>query len=247
MYINDDYFFQPGFFRNAYPSSGWGMGEPDDLFNSFFQPYKPRPVAPQQKRNTQSGQQPKNNRRRRRTARKAVPPPEVQEAPHHVQEESALLIQTAFRAYIVKKQKLIENLACLATVSEKIDRALEKFHNITNSADAINLRGERLRMVYAELEENLTRGLLTLDGISVNGSELVRSRRKELVKFINTHLSLVDAKRSEIQASVAEEKAERAQRERCQQDESMWQEETDPQDAQMAEWWGQSILQHLAM
>merc|ERR1711963_962168 len=146
MYINDDYFFnQPSYFNKGYGGGGWGMN--GDIFDSFFQPapyHKPRtqqrqPSYPQ----PHARQQPRENNprvqsQRQAPSRKRVPAraPQRPAVPREVQEQSALMIQSAFRAYQVRKQNLIEKLS-------------------------------------------------RLDGITVCGSDLVRERRKELVKYIN--------------------------------------------------------------
>merc|ERR1712137_1062051 len=68
-----------------------------------------------------------------------------------------------------------------------------------------DLKGEKLRMTYAEYEEALTRGLLELDSILTHGVDIVRDSRKDLVTAINAELAKIDAKKPEIKASVEEE------------------------------------------
>jgi len=126
------------------------------------------------------------------------------------QEDAAKLIQTAFRMHSVQKQNIIPTLKQLKQIRATIDRAMEKFKHQQAGG---GFRGDHLRQMYLQHEEDLTKALLSLDGISVRNSEYLRERRKELVRLINDRLQDLDAKKPEIFARAKQEQLE-IQRER---------------------------------
>merc|ERR1712227_970829 len=151
--------------------------EIDDYYNSH--------VAQQPKRQVPNQKQQRNANKSRKTSRKLPPTPikntKVNNPPspkmdENLMNESAIVIQKAFRAYSIQKLNILSNLRLLKEVSDKVNRADEK-----------------LRYTYAEFEENLTKSLLKLDTIVTHGVDIVRQKRKDIVKHVNTCLSKVDS------------------------------------------------------
>jgi len=187
--------------------------EIDDYYNSHIA-QKPMRQAPNHKQ--------RNSNKSRKIARKLPSTPvknKVNNPPSpkmddYLMNESALVIQKAFRAYRIQKLNIVSNLRLLKEVSDKVERAEEKFNNIlTMNPD---LSGEKLRYTYAEFEENLTKSLLKLDMIVTHGVDIVRQKRKDIVKHVNTCLGKVDSMKDIIAESVRLEKERKSQEEKNQ-------------------------------
>lgn len=101
------------------------------------------------------------------------------------------------------KTKDIENDPCLKKLAEiqadvrKLVEQLEKF------------KGNKDSKEYKYLDEMLTRNLLKLDGLNLEGRDDVRQDRKQSIKDINRYLSILESKASgnfsEDQASINNE------------------------------------------
>ena len=191
--------------------------EIDDYYNSH--------VAQQPKRQVPNQKQQRNANKSRKTSRKLPPTPikntKVNNPPspkmdENLMNESAIVIQKAFRAYSIQKVNILSNLRLLKEVSDKVNRAEEKFNNLLSMNP--DLSGEKLRYTYAEFEENLTKSLLKLDTIVTHGVDIVRQKRKDIVKRVNTCLSKVDSMKDIIAESVRLEKEQerKAQEEKSQ-------------------------------
>jgi len=140
----------------------------------------------------------------------------VRRAPQQVvqkvidQDASAKRIQRLFRAWVVRKQRILEKLRLLKKIEEEVD--LLRQHNVDLLASIIPADspfvGDVPRPVAA-LEHELTTKLISLDEISVHGpSDIVRRSRKALVNKIEGILSGLDR----IKQTVKRERIEQALR-----------------------------------
>eukprot|EP01094_Clydonella_sp_ATCC50884_P020538 TRINITY_DN428_c0_g1_i1.p1 TRINITY_DN428_c0_g1~~TRINITY_DN428_c0_g1_i1.p1 ORF type:complete len:325 (-),score=117.20 TRINITY_DN428_c0_g1_i1:169-1014(-) len=105
------------------------------------------------------------------------------------EEQSATVIQSAFRGHMVRKQEVLPQLRKVAAVRRRVDEIVEEFlEMLEHAAD------ERRQRVLAGLEDALTReGLLAMDSISTNGSDVVRAARKSTVVYIQELIDEVEA------------------------------------------------------
>jgi len=175
-------------------------------YDPFFPFDEPRPIPQRKYRQPQRCERTNNPRTSPPQKVSELSPPKTSRlSPRALQllNEKVTLIQSAFRRHLVQKKNILPNLRRLKEVKEKVNRAHEKFSNIISTNP--ELAGEKLRMTYAEYEENLTKALLELDSVITRGVDIVRDSRKTLVKKINSELAKVDAKKPEIRESVRRE------------------------------------------
>ena len=109
------------------------------------------------------------------------------------------------RAYSVRKQDVIPTLKKLAQVQSTVTRTIERF---TNQQSSEAIRGDARRHSLLGHEEDLTKALITLDGISVKNSDYLRERRREIVRQINDRLQWLDSQKPEVFAKAKEEQNE---------------------------------------
>jgi hypothetical protein len=105
---------------------------------------------------------------------------------------SVVTIQSAVRAFLVRKQQLIPKLRTIAATRGKVQSVVDQNDGLLEQVAAATTFEKKTKMAILVFEEELTRALISLDGLSVGGSELVRDARKALVRDIQAVLSKID-------------------------------------------------------
>ena len=112
---------------------------------------------------------------------------QVRRAQVDEREQAATAIQAAFRGHLVRKANVLAHLTDLQAIVRKVDELRAQY-----DADIMSGRASaKDAAAYSELLMHF--GLLKLDAVSSGGSDLVRSRRRQLIRSIEHTLSLLDA------------------------------------------------------
>lgn len=197
-----DPFQQRGFYRTP-QYDPFFFGRPsyyndpdyDEEFESPF-PWGYSDRAPQRTSNQNRANRNIKRNTNRRRAGQPVKNLQKQKEPEFSQEQkekAAILIQSCFRRYQVKK--ILLALRNIRKIFQAVEQCVVQFQERIQDN---TLRGEKLRLIYAGHEEDLTKLLLQLDGISVARSKLLRNYRKKIVQSVNSYLHDLDQKKPEI-------------------------------------------------
>merc|ERR1711916_40507 len=112
---------------------------------------------------------------------------QVRRAQVDEREQAATAIQAAFRGHLVRKANVLAHLTDLQAIVRKVDELRAQYDADIMSGCA----SAKDAAAYSELLMHF--GLLKLDAVSSGGSDLVRSRRRQLIRSIEHTLSLLDA------------------------------------------------------
>lgn len=121
---------------------------------------------------------------------------------NEVEEKAAIIFQKIWRGKQIRKFRLVSSLRKLNQVKLKVSDLELKYSSIVSLLNAENyelqisqIPNSNVKSTFQCLlgfEEELTKQLLSLDGILSGGSDLIRDARKQIVLSINNTLKSVD-------------------------------------------------------
>ena len=101
-------------------------------------------------------------------------------------------------AAVVPAKRIAAQLAELRKIEAKVSEVESEYAPTTTRSGGMSVYDDRgrVRKDILAYEDGLVKSLLAIDGVLTYGSEIVRNRRKELVRNIETQLADLDAYRS---------------------------------------------------